>query len=189
MRNMKKLGALIAAVSALGAIGAASASAAQFTASATGKLEGHALNTQTFTTNGGTVKCTAAKTTGNILSTATAEQEVTVEYSNCTAFGGFKATVSPATYTFTASGEAHIENIITIDVPGALCKVTVGGQSVNSVIYDNNSFHTKIIETSAISNIAYSSTGGFCGSSGTNGTYTGNNEIERVGGGWITYDS
>ncbi|HKH64783.1 MAG TPA: hypothetical protein VKA35_04905 [Solirubrobacterales bacterium] len=189
MRNLKKLGTFVVALLALSAIGVASASAATFTASATGKLEGHALNTQVFTTNGGTVKCTAAKTTGNILFTATTEQHVTVEYSGCTAFGGFKATVSPATYIFTASGVVHIENIITIDVPGLLCKVTVGGQSVNSVIYDNNSFHTKIIETSTISNIAYSSSGGFCGTSGTNGTYTGNNEIERLNGGSVTYDS
>ena len=75
MRNLTTLGVL-AVVFALSAIGAGSASAATFTSNATGTLTGKALNTQTFTVNGGQIKCSTAATSGTIASTAKPNVEI-----------------------------------------------------------------------------------------------------------------
>lgn len=193
MRSLKTFAALAVAVCAFSALGVASASAAQFTASATGELVGRALNTQEFTTNGGVIKCTKAHTTGKINATASLEQHVTVEYSECTGPLGVKAEVSPATYLFTSNGTVHIKNTITVKMPGLGCSVTVGEQTVEEVTFDNvknaKGEHTgKMIETSNVSGITYTSSGGLCGASGINGTYKGDSEVERVGGGTVTFD-
>ncbi|HKO37826.1 MAG TPA: hypothetical protein VJU14_05605 [Solirubrobacterales bacterium] len=185
MRSMKKLGVLVA-VFALCAIGAANASAAQFTASATGSLTGKATATQVFTTNGGQVKCTAAATSGEIKSVASEEQTVEVKYSSCTAFGFATVHITPAFYNFTASGQVHIEKTITITVTGAGCSQSVAPQTVGTVSFATNG--TKVKVTPNVSGITYTSTGGLCGAGGANGTYTGTNEVERVGGGSLAFD-
>jgi hypothetical protein len=191
MRNrriLKTLGVLAVAVFALSVIGAASASAApKFTASATGTLIGSAKTNQVFTTNGGTTTCTSAATEGAIVSTSSPEQEVTVTYGGCTAFGFINVKITPATYLFTANGEVHIKNTITIEPIGAGCTVTVKPQTVKSVAFDNEPTN-KITETSTVKAIKYTSTGGLCGSSGENGTYTGNSILERKGGGSVSWD-
>jgi hypothetical protein len=186
MRSFKKFGVLAVVAFALCAIGAANASAATFTASATGSLTGKATATQVFTTNGGQVKCSTAATSGNIVSTASTEQHVTVKYSACTAFGFANTHITDATYVFTANGEVHIKNTITITPTGAGCTITISPQPVGSVSYTNSG--TKLIITPNVIGISYASSGGLCGTSGGNGTYTGSNEVERVGGGSISWD-
>jgi len=185
MHKLKKLGVVIA-VFALSAIGAASASAAQFTASATGSITGKATATQVFTTNGGQVKCSVAASSGTIKSTATAEQTVEVKVSGCTAFGFVNTHVTPIQVNFTASGEVHLENTVTITPTGAGCTQSVAPQTVKSTGYSNNAGKVKV--TPNVTGITYTSTGGLCGSSGANGTLTGTNEVERVGGGSVSFD-
>lgn len=189
-RFAKMLGVTCVAALALAATTAAGASAAQFTASETGTLTATQTGNQVFTTTeggAGKVTCKKAHTTGTIVSTAATSQHVTVKYSECTATFGFSfaATVSPATYLLKANGEVDVENTITINVPGLGCKTTVGPQKgLKSVSYDNKA--GKIEQTSAIKGIK--STGeGLC-PGGTTGTYTGNNLVERVGGGTLTWD-
>jgi hypothetical protein len=189
MRSMKKLGVLVA-VFALCAIGAANASAATFTASATGSIVGKATATQEFTINAGTVRCSTAESSGTIVSTASPEQTVTVTYKKCTAFSGFVPVHDiHASYNFTADGSVHIEKTITITVtaPFGTCHVTVEPQTVSSVAYANLA-GGKMSVTPNVTGIKYSTTGGTCGSGGTNGTYKGANEVERVGGGSISWD-
>ena len=189
MRSMRKLGVLVA-VFALCAIGAANASAAEFTASATGTLTGKALANQVFTTNGGTVTCSTAATKGTIEKTADTQQTVGVKYSGCTAFGFATVDISEAKYQFTASGPVHILNTISITPTffgSSLCTVTVKPQTVNTVDFANSgSNNVKVTPT--VSGIVYESTGGSCGSSGANGTYTGANEVSREGGGTVRFD-
>jgi hypothetical protein len=186
MRSFKKLGVLVA-ILALSAIGAANASAATFTASATGTLTGKATTTQTFTTNAGQVKCTTAETSGNIVSTASPEQHVTVNYKNCTAFGFATVDITAATYLFTADGTVHLLNTITINVTGAGCTQTVKAQTLSGITYTNSG--TKEIVHANTSGIHYVGSGGLCGSTTqTNGTYVGSNEVERVGGGSVSWD-
>jgi hypothetical protein len=189
MRSMKKFGVLAVVAFALCAIGAANASAATFTASATGSLSGKATATQVFTTSAGEVKCSNAATSGTIASTASTEQHVTVVYGSCTAFG-FPVHISPATYLFTADGTVHIKNTITLEVTVPFlpdCHITVGSQTVGSVVYANLA-GGKMSITPNITGITYTTTGGSCGSGGNNGTYKGANEVERVGGGSISWD-
>lgn len=185
-RFIKTLGLTFVAAFAFSAVAVAGASAAEFTASAVGALNGKALETQVFTTTGGTVKCKTATTTGEILTTESEEQHVTVNYDDCTAFGIADVHISPATYLFTANGQVHIENTINIDVTVPLlpdCRVTVGPQTVESVTYANNG--NNLIVTPNVKDIVYTTNGGLCGPSGNNGTYTGQNEVNRVGGGFV----
>jgi hypothetical protein len=182
----KKLIVSLLAVLALSSVAVASASAHEFIASKTGTLKGHALNTQEFTTNGGVVKCTEAATTGKVTETKATSQVVKVTYGKCTAFGFVETTISPAEYLLDASGAVKILNTILIDVKVPIigtCSVTVGPQeiaSTSSVSYANKS--GKIEEKSNVEGITYTSSGGSCGSSGTNGKYVGNNEVELEGG-------
>jgi hypothetical protein len=98
--------------------------------------------------------------------------------------------ISEAEYEFTAPSTVHILNTITITVTGEEeCTITVKPQTVGNVAFSNSAPHGKVIVTPAINNIAYTSTGKICGASGANGTYTGKNEVERVGGGFVTYDA
>jgi len=189
MRSMKKLGVLVA-VFALCAIGAANASAApQFTASATGELTGKALETQKFKTNGGTVECKKIDVVATIPAIASPEQHVTIKYTECSAFG-FPVDDIHATYLFTADGSVHVVEEISITVTGGIfgeCTVKVPKQTDKSVTYDSVSGKIKV--TPNVTGIKYTSSGGICGSSGENGTYTGASEIERVGGGTISWDA
>ncbi|HKO39341.1 MAG TPA: hypothetical protein VJU14_13335 [Solirubrobacterales bacterium] len=186
MRSFKKFGVLVG-VLALSAIGAANASAAQFTYSATGTLSGKATSTQVFTTNGGQIKCTTAAVSGTIKSIATEEQTVEVKYSGCTAFGFVNTHITPAQYNVTASGEVHPENTTTVTPTGAGCSITVGPQTITKIVTSNTGFWI-FKWTKQIHSMVYSSTGGLCGASGSNGTYTGTIEVERVGGGSASFD-
>jgi hypothetical protein len=85
--------------------------------SATGSLTGKATTNQVFTTNGGTVTCTTATTSGQMTTTGdTLQQHATVKYSGCTGFGFVSPDISDATYKFTAGTgkNVHIKNTITI---------------------------------------------------------------------------
>ncbi len=192
MRTLKKFGVLAVAVFALSVVGVASASAAQFTASETGELTGKALESQTFTVSGGTVVCSTAATTGKIIHTAAEEQEVTVNYSGCKAFSIVSVDITPATYLFHSNGKVDIKEPITITVTGGIlgnCTVNVPAQSaLGTVAFETaNTNNTKV--TPNVSGITYTTSGGLCGSGGSNGTYKGANEVSRVGGGFLRFDS
>ena len=189
-RFVKVLTVTCVAALALAAVSAAGASAAQFTASETGTLEGTQESNQVFTPKpGGTpVTCTTAHTTGTIVSKEAATQEVTVEYGNCTAFG-FTAKVSPAKYRFEASGTVDILNEIKIEVPLAGCTNTVKSaenQNLEMVAYTNIA-GGEVTENSTVSKITSSGPGACAGS--TEGTYTGNSKLKRVGGGTLSVDT
>lgn len=199
MRSLRKLGVLAILALALSAFGAANASAdSEFTFSATGSLEGKALTAQVFHTAGGTVECTSAKTTGTIEKVTFTEQKMAVQYSGCTAFGFTNVKINPAEYLFTTHtveaqliNSVHVLNTITIDVPAAVCRVTVQPQTVGTVSFETikaTGTTTNIKQKSNVTGIKYTSSGGFCGASGENGAYTGENEVFRVGGGSVAFD-
>jgi hypothetical protein len=190
MRTLKKFALLAVAVFALSAVGVASASAAEFTASATGNIQGKALENQVFVTNGGEVVCSTASTKGKIVATASKEQEANVTYSGCKAFGIAEVHISEAKYLFTSSGQVHIKNTITITPTlfgFSACTTTVGPQTVGTVGFANSGT-SNVKVTPNVTGITYTSTGGACGSSGSNGTYKGANEVNREGGGTVRFD-
>jgi hypothetical protein len=184
MRSFKLLG-LLAVVFALSAIAAASASAATFTASATGSLTGKATNTQVWKF-GGSVECTTAVPTGAITSTASTEQTLEIQYSNCKAFGFIGAHMNRAKYTLTADGTAHLLNTVTIQATGAGCDVTITPQTVSVVQFTNGPGWLLLLWQ--LGAILWHGTGGLCGTSGSSATFTGSMELQRVGGGSISWD-
>lgn len=192
MRNVKKFGVLTVAFFTISVIGVATASAAQFTYSAPGNLRGHAVSgtegKQVFTTGAGNVTCTTAEATGEITAFASSEQEFTVNYKTCTAFGIVNVDITPATYNFHAGGTVEIVNPIAITVTGGFlgnCTVTVPGSQTVGTIKFENSGTSKIKMTPNVTSIKYHGSTGLCGSAEekSNGTYGGVNEWEYAAAG------
>jgi hypothetical protein len=180
MRFQTKVAALVVAVVLCVAGSSAGASAAQFTASSTGSISGKATTTQVFTTSSGSLKCTAAAGSGTVSSLASTELHSTIKWSGCTFLGFAVVEVSPATVRFTASGQVDLLNAITISIPLAGCSVTIPAQTFSATSWSNI-----VSKLRAIKNwvgIHYNSTGGICGSPGTNGTFIGSEDYELVGG-------
>ncbi len=190
MRSFKKFGALALAVVAFSALGVANASAAEFTASSTGSLVGAATEDQVFNTGAGEVVCKKAATTGTVSSTKATNQHVTVKYSECKAFNIATVDISDATYNFTASGQVHIVNPITITVTGFLieCTVTVAAQSVGSVAFANDGTGGLTV-TPNVTGITSTGNGGLCGGHNATGTYRGASKVAHTGSGQtLTFD-
>jgi hypothetical protein len=190
MRTLKTVSAIAAIGFALSGIAAVNASASQFTSSATGEITGKALETQVFTTSAGEIRCSAGHIRGGLSSLNFQELHVTVEYTSCSAFGFPIDITAKATFGWTANGKKHIKGSFGITVTGGIfgeCTITFGSQEVGTVSYANNAGKIKV--TPNITGLKYTSTGGICGASGSNGTYKGASEIERVGGGSISWDA
>ena len=187
MRTLQRLGALIVVAFTLSAIGAAAASAAHFTASATGELEGSALETQVWTINAGQIKCSTAKTTGKIVSTMSVEQEVETKYSGCTAFGFASVHISNERWLWTANGTAHLKNTVVIDLTMGGCQTSFGPQTVGTISFSNSGSNT--IVTPHVTGMSYTTSPphSLCGTAASNGTHTGAKLVKRVGGGWVSY--
>lgn len=188
MDRLRQFGALFAVVCTLGGVGVANASAAEFTATKTGSLAGSNLAKQTWTFNAGLVKCTEASVAGNVSAKSFTDLHITVTYSNCTAFGLPNVHVSLGTYSMTANGENHIIETLTIKVTKTVltpeCTITISPQTNKSLEFTN--YGSDMTAAFSLTGIAYTSSGGPCGSSGTTGTFGG---TIRVGvDGTLSYD-
>jgi hypothetical protein len=184
-RKLKVIGLAAIAVLAVTAMSASAAQAApKFTSTSSSTfLKGEQKTANVFTTNGGKVECSGA-----LFETPTAQKgtelaSVTVHptYTGCKAFG-LSATIETTgcNYVLAAAGTATIEcesgKSIKISIPAGACSITVGAQGpLSSVSYTNEGSGTtaSVLVTANVSGITYTSTGGACGTSGTNGTYTG----------------
>jgi len=187
-RSIKMLAVTCVAALALTALMAAGAAAAAFTWSEVGTLTGANTTDQVFTVDStNKVTCKKSHTTGTIISKEPTELHVTVKYTECTAsFFGFPAgaAVSVATYKYTANGQVHIENTISIKVVSLGCETVVKPQTRESATYTNNSGKLQI--ANGLTGIVSSSPNG-C-PSGNAGTYSGSSLVELVGGGSISWD-
>jgi hypothetical protein len=179
--KLKVWGLALVAVFAFSAIASANAMAADhFKASSTGTLSGAQTGNQVFTTPAGKVTCTEASTSGTVATLEATEQEVTVEYEGCTAFGFIGAEISPAEYNLHANGVVDVLN--EIEINAASCHVIVPPQNgLTSVSYTNKT-GGKIEEVSNVTGIHSTGNGGICGGESTTGTYVGNNLVGLIGG-------
>jgi hypothetical protein len=150
-------------------------------------VRGSQATENVFTFNGGTIKCSnGAFTSGEVAGTSFSTLTVTPAYSGCTAFGSqvtFEA--NGCAYALSAGAElvgyAEIicpsgkEIVITRKTAG--CSWRIGSQTPAQprVDYANTgSGSTRgVLVTSGIEGVAYTSSGGLCGASGTNGKFTG----------------
>jgi hypothetical protein len=190
-RLAKMFMATCIAALALAAVASGASATTTFTASETGEVTSFSTGVQTFTVGGANVvKCQKAHGTGTITGVATTEQEMTVNYSECSAtFFGFPVggvDISAATYNFKVSGEVEVLSPITIKATSLGCETIVGKQILKSVSYANSSPIKTITTTANVTGIVSTSPNG-C-PTGTSGTYTGVNDSERVGGGTVSVD-
>lgn len=179
----------LVAAFAFSAVAVAAASAHEFEATKTGPATDVQTSTQVFKDEpkAVAVECKKLKSTETIESLKTKTQKAKVKYEECTAFG-FPASISEAAYNFNAEGSVTIENTITIEVPLAGCKVTVGptGNSALKTITYENKTGGKLEVKSNVSKIVSKVTGGggLCGKEGElkEGTYTGNALVTPASG-------
>jgi hypothetical protein len=154
------------------------------------------------------VKCKKATfTSGEIIGTSVASVEVTPAYGECTAFGQNSVIDSSTcklklTASSVSAGNSGIvcssgDIIVTVGSP-VVCTITMQAQTPTSsgVDYTNTgSGATRhILVRWTLTGITYTSSGGICGASGTNGTYTGTvttkgykNAAHTTQEGWFTF--
>ena len=203
IRNLKVLALAVGAVLALTAMMASAASAAQYTASsypatATGS---NTKGSEVFTTEGGKVECDSHFVThslGEASSTITA----TATYTNCEAFGFLEATVDMegCRYVFHVSGSgptySNTVDVVcdagkSVKIVAGTCKAEIKGQTGLSNVATSNSGSSILVKPS-VESVAYTVTqdGFFCPFGGTgnktDGKYTGEVTISRVGGGSVS---
>jgi hypothetical protein len=186
-RKLKALGLALAAVMAMAAF-ASSAYAAEFHSEATHtEIKGEQEETDVFTTNAGTVKCTTATYVGTTSAATTSEITVTPTYSNCTAFGFVNTPIDTNNCHYTFTSNPTVPPVLHILCPTAPitvtafnCWVTVGSQTVNSGIeYTNKGAGTTrdVTVDVNISGLTYTqhskSFPGCTNGTFTNGTYVG----------------
>jgi hypothetical protein len=180
MRSIK-LGLGIVAVLIFSVAMTASASATAFLSSAKEKLLSTNVAEQVFVTEAGTTECSKATITAGESSGAEAtEQSATIKYENCKAFGFVEVTISPAEYVFLASGEVHIQKLISIKTTG--CEVSVPAQLVSKVDYVTKG--SNLLLEPLVTGILYTGSGALCTKSGTfkTGTYKGHSEAMIAAG-------
>lgn len=174
---------------ALSAVAASAASAHEFEASKLGEATDVQTSIQVFHDEpaAAAVECKKLTSSEKIVALKTKTQKAAVHYEECTAFG-FAATISEAKYEFKVEegakepieGSAKVENTITIEVPLAGCKVTVGptgNSNLKKITYENKA-GGKVEVKANVTKIVSKVTGGLgtCGKEGElkEGTYTGN---------------
>jgi hypothetical protein len=203
IRNLKVLALAVGALLALTAMMASAATAAQYTASsypatATGS---NTKGSEVFNTEGGKVECDSHFVT-HALGEASSTITATPTYTNCEAFGFLSATVNTeeCSYVFHVSGSSPtFSNTVdvvcpagqSIKVTASTCKAEIKGQTGLSSVAASNSGSSVLVKPN-VSKIAYTVTqdGFLCPFGGTgnktDGSYTGEVTISRVGGGSVS---
>lgn len=200
-RKLKVFGLAVVAVLAMSAVAASAASATYSFTAPEGPVfaTGAQTTVNVFTTGAGTVECTTANFKGTQSAASSSDVTITPEYSGCTAFSIATTDVkmNGCTYTFTTPtveksatefegvpphivcpAGSQIE-ITPTSIFGSICTVKIAAQTPTggNIKYVNgpgNGTTTRdTTVTAAVTGIHYTSTGGLCGASGTNGTYSG----------------
>ena len=183
-RKLKTLGLVLASVLALVALTASNASAAFFVSAVHPQtINGSQTTSHVFTTNAGTVNCKKATFSGTTGEYIAETQTLTPDYSECTAFGFINVPVheNGCAYVFNAGGTTEVEcpEGKKIEITAPFCTTTVGPQHFSSgMSYSNNAGETDIVASTNISGISYNE----CGTSRTNGTYTGGTTVTGASG-------
>lgn len=183
MRQMKTLtlAIVIVAASAFNVALTSTASAVVlFHASKTGTLKVTGLNSQVFNTGAGTIECKVTGS-GRVTAFLTLRLLLLEQYSGCVAFGFAEISSNPADYLVDASnGLVFFDNTVKFELPLAACSISLPPQNLFKESYDNSA--GKVIDLSALTGVKSIGSGGLCGGANTTGTWTGNSEIELVGG-------
>jgi hypothetical protein len=135
--------------------------------------------TQKITVNGGTAECGEASVSGTGTLTKFTTLILAFKYTKCT-FGEEPATVSVGEYEFDANGSLAVLYTVTITSAFEGCTIKIaptGNKDLEAVRYETRG--AKLVEAATLKGITYTSSGGVCGTSGKNGTYSGTAEIEE----------
>lgn len=135
-----------------------------------------------FTTSAGTTKCTGVQL-HNESAAATGEVALDVENTGCLAFGMTASLeMKSCKYVLVAGGISlvcsKLGDGLVINTSG--CTVTIPPQSLGSVTYENigKGISRYVSATASGTGISYTTTGGACGASGSNGTFGGPFELK-----------
>jgi len=187
MQRITIMGLTMLATFAIVCVGAVSVSASgsEFIASTTGKVKDKQTNVQVFKLgSGGSVECAEVTGYGEITELKSVTNKEVLTYSGCS--GGGPVKVSPAYFEFNANGSAKLEKTVTVVAEGgAGCEVVLEPQTLEKVAYSNTS--SGITATAKVKNVHSKGTGGGCGTTNTEDTYTGSIAAELEGGGKLEW--
>jgi hypothetical protein len=172
---------VLVSMCAIGAAGVASASAHEFKASKAGTLKGKQLNNLRFKSATLSFECTAETSEGKVVAGSQETLKQMVNYHESCSIEGFVTTVTTADYGFSAGGSLTPENSLIVKAL-AWCTITINPQKAIKTVEYKNLAGGKLEIKSALSGIAYE-TSGLCGKkSETDGLETANTEVELEGG-------
>jgi hypothetical protein len=190
VRSLRLSGCCFAALLALAVSFASAASAEEFKTEAEPTyLAGSQTATTVLTVSGGTMKCKSTKFTGVLKSKSSPTLMVDPTFGECTAFGVAATTKSSGVHvgmtnvTRTVFGLFHhSEETDVTDTNGPLsvasaagCELTIGEQKPKGKTefeQQGTKATQDLLMTTELTGITYTSSGGACGKSGTNGTLT-----------------
>jgi len=189
-RKLKALGIALVGVFAMSAMTASAAHAVtEFEGTADSTLNGVQINTHAFVLNKAHITCPSFTATGTLSEAKTKEITLTPTYKNCKV-GSHPAIFdfTGCDYTFTASGEVHLEcptgehvDIIGTEFGENICTITVFGGSFLGSHYSNEfnfltgKFDVRVFHSmTGIEYREHPENGGNCGAGeGTNGEFGG----------------
>src|ERR1700733_1597468 len=183
MNRIGILGVALVASFSLVAVDAISVSASgdEFVASKTGKIKSKG-GPQKFKTSAGTIECTEVTGSSEILAgelQSVTHKEV-LTFINCKGFGD-PVTITSAHLELNANGSAKLEKKVTVKPEGAGCEVLIEAQTLTGFGY-SNATGGKADAKPAAPAIHSKGTGGVCGGTNTEGSYSGTIVSELEGG-------
>ncbi|HEY5814994.1 MAG TPA: hypothetical protein VIS95_01480 [Solirubrobacterales bacterium] len=145
-----------------------------------------------YTTPGGTISCKKGSFGGGALQSPSAQLSLLPAYSECTAFGFSKTNVKSGLCTIVLNATSTTSGTAAISCPpgGAIkfeptfsgftvCTISFPSQSLGSVTYENvgTGIDRRVVASISGSGIQYTGTGGPCGTSGSDATFSGGIEV------------
>lgn len=147
-----------------------------------GALKGTQLTTQKWKMRDPEVKaieCKKETLEGTVPPPPQSTVTLKAKYGECVAVAS-PATVSAAEYEFSEEGWLSLLNRVTIEVPALKCHLVLEpAKRLKTVSYFAGP-HSEVEVKAALTGVAYSSSGGLCGTAGsyTNGEYEGDSLLE-----------
>ncbi len=179
----------LALATALLAVGVSVASAAEFHVSSTpATVSGVQTTGNVFTTDAGTVTCKTAAYSGTMSVLTSSRLGMAPSYNECTAFGFINVPIheNGCTYEFWANGTSEVICPAgkAMEITAPFCTVTIGTQH----IVGSNTMHPNLSKTDII--VTFNWVGvdyNECGTSKTNGSFTGGATVTKSGTGSIWF--
>ncbi len=140
-----------------------------------GSVKDKNLEAQLFKTKFGVVECAVESSKGLVTAEKTESNAQAIKFEKCKAFG-LEAKLSEAKDLFKANGGLETQNALLVEVSGCKVEIPTGLKFEKALTYENNGGNLKAKLAAEL--VTFKGKGALCEGEGTNGVYTGAEEIE-----------